>query len=692
MNVLVAQERAREKDDTAMHLRRKAALFAGLTFLAFPLAGCSSDEDSEVASLFAVPSSLSALNEGTFFDHPWPSDMRLENGSPRVQGYYNPRAVPVIAEYIEAMTGVLDGFSPVGAGFLRFSGPIDVATLPADPSAALLPTSSVQLIDVDPGSPEFGQRKLVSLLFREPEGVYFRSNTLAFLPTPGFPLRPHTRYALIVSDAVHAKGGEPITPAKELRQVLGLEAGSPSTDAARAVFEPALATLDGLGVERAHILHMTVFTTADPAAELFAFRDALRAEAPLPDAVPAKWKLSSAYADYEEYIGEYGPSPNYQAGNLPFAQYGDGGQLNVVNGKPTIVDTFNLRFSITIPSENKCPISAEGYPVVLYAHGSGGDYRDYALSGMGKEFAQRCMATMGVDQIFHGTRPGSPGGNDESLLYSLFFNFQNIVAARANARQSALDEVQRARLFTETHMIIPSFITKDGREIHFDPSKVLFFGHSQGGLNGPLFLAADDASRGGVMSGSGGMISIALLEKTEPTPSVAALVRTVFLALHTEEEEELSLFHPALSFAQTMVDVVDPMNYARYEVTEPRPGFAPKSYLMTEGINPDGTGDSYAPPHGIEVLALAIGLPLMDPFQHPIAESAYGGPTPVTIPTDGLAGNLANGLCSGILAQWAVPPGDDGHFVVYDVEDAKSQASKFLRNLAREPAGRVPAP
>ena len=65
---------------------------------------------------------------------------------------------------------------------------------------------------------------------------------------------------------------------------------------------------------------------------------------------------------------------------------------------------------------------------------------------------------------------------------------------------------------------------------------------------------------------------------------------------------------------------------------------------------------------------------------------------PVEIPPDGLSGNLANGAASGVLAQWAVPEGDDGHFVVFDVPEATAQASLFLLNLTAEPAGRVPAP
>src|SRR5262249_19226479 len=122
------------------------------------------------------------------------------------------------------------------------------------------------------------------------------------------------------------------------------------------------------------------------------------------------------------------------------------------------------------------------------------------------------------------------------------------------------------------------------------------------------------------------------------------------------------------------------------------PGFTPKSVYMTEGINPDGTGDDYAPPHGIEAHAISLGLPLELPDQHPIVELKWGGPKPVEVPAKGLSGDLADDKASGVLAQWAVPPGTDGHFVVFEVPAARSQAAGFIRNLADNPRGRVPAP
>ena len=94
---------------------------------------------------------------------------------------------------------------------------------------------------------------------------------------------------------------------------------------------------------------------------------------------------------------------------------------------------------------------------------------------------------------------------------------------------------------------------------------------------------------------------ITLLEKTQPAPSIADLVPTIFLSLVTPEERaELDIFHPTMMLAQSIVDAIDPINYAHLTVREPRPGFVPKSVLMTEGIAPDGTGDNYTPPRGTE--------------------------------------------------------------------------------------------
>ena len=167
-------------------------------------------------------------------------------------------------------------------------------------------------------------------------------------------------------------------------------------------------------------------------------------------------------------------------------------------------------------------------PIVLYAHGTTGDYRSVVGGGSapGDELATLCLASMGIDQTLHGTRPGAPPLDDpnrDGNIELLFFNLNNLEAARTNGRQGAVDVVQQARLFTEGAATVPAAVSKSGADIKFDGTRVTFFGHSQGGLNGPLFLAGSDLARGGVLSGAGSIFGIALLEKTKPVDIPAAV-------------------------------------------------------------------------------------------------------------------------------------------------------------------------
>jgi predicted esterase len=635
----------------------------------------------------------------SFLDHPYPSDFRRdEAGLVRVKGFPNPRKVPLLTTYEQVGDRLLDGFSTQAAGYVRFTGSIDPATLPADPQAGRDAAASVQLIDVDDASPEKGQRRLVTLYYRDNDGSYWAPHTLAFIPTFGYPLRPRTRYAFVVTSAVKAAGGAELGRSATLDATLGLPGAAVDAKATALhdAWAPALANLQAAGIEAATIAHLSVFTTNDSTEELFKVRDDVRNNFPAPTA--ADWKVTKPSQSprptdgpYDVYEGNYGPSPDYQAGNIPFQKISDGGGFAFENGAPKVQRQFDLRFALAVPDEAACPMPAAGYPVVLYAHGTGGNYRSFIGDRTAGALARQCLASMGVDQIFHGTRPGAPTGpNAEGEVQLLFFNFQNPAAARTNNRQSAIDEVQRARLFTESSTTVPAAVSKTGKEIRFDPARVMFFGHSQGGQNGPLYLAADDSARGGVLSGSGSVLSITLLEKTKPTPSVAAAVKTL-LTLKPDDNDELNPLHPVISLAQSLVDPVDPIHYVGHIILDPRPGFAPKSVYQTEGVRPDFTGDSYTPPHSIEVQAVAMGLPLMTPSIHPVAEMSYGGPGPLTIPAEGVSGNLAGGLASGVLAQWQ-PTTGDGHFVVFDIAGATLQSALFCRNLADDPHGRIPAP
>lgn len=676
-------------------LRVRASVLAGLVVLA----SCSSSEapsstdEGPASSIFVVPASLSELSAEHFFDHPFPSDLRKDaSGKVVYEGFYDPFQSVILRDYVAATKGLLDGFSPAAASYLRFSADVDPASLPKDPGASVLAEASVQLVDVDPASPERGKRRPIDTAFRAPAGVYIPKDTLAVLPLPGVPLRPKTRYALVATTALKTTRSVSFAPSTDLAEVLGSRPPTERTAATRKLFDPALDELGRAGIGKEKIVHLTVFTTNDPTEELFKVADALKTQVPAPTAKDLVAKDQNA--SYDLYEGNYGPTPNYQSGDIPFAQKG-GAFVPGPDGTPVLQGTFDVRFAIAIPKPDKCPEPESGYPLVVYAHGTGGDYRSFLSRSIAPILADACLASVGTDQIFHGTRPGAPPDSDpnkEGNIQLLFFNLNNPTAARTNGRQSAIDVAQETRLFAETGFRVPAEVSRSGKEVKIDGKKLLFYGHSQGGLNGPLFMAASPAVRGGVLSGTGSLITIALLEKTQPQPSVAGALKTLLSLTDPEEAKELDLFHPVVNLAQAIVDTTDPIHYMGRIIQRPRDGFAPKSIFETEGIGPDGKGDTYAPPHGIEVGSVALGLPRQAPGIFPRREAPFAGLGDVTVPPGGLSGNLANGQASGVLAQYVPKPGSDGHFVAYDIPEAKSQIVKFLRNLADDPKGRVDPP
>ncbi len=211
----------------------------------------------------------------------------------------------------------------------------------------------------------------------------------------------------------------------------------------------------------------------------------------------------------------------------------------------------------------------------------------------------------------------------------------------------------------------------------FDPSRIMFFGHSQGGLNGPLWLAANDGARAGVLSGAGGAFNVSLLLKTSPVNIPAIITSILALA-----PRELVSLHPAITLLQLMVDPSDPVNYGRYIVREPRQGLRAKHVFQTQGFV-----DTYAPPEGIAALARSIALPLVAPSPHPDPLVALTGVGTATLPARNNVVLAGGATATGAWMQFDAPMGRDGHFVVFSVPGARLRAAAFLGSAGRDPDG-----
>ena len=83
-------------------------------------------------------------------------------------------------------------------------------------------------------------------------------------------------------------------------------------------------------------------------------------------------------------------------------------------------------FSLMVPPASACPMPAAGYPIVLYAHGTGGDWRSYVEDGTGLAMA-KVAAGQGTDergldyQLTGGQARASKDGDwSETYIFNLF--------------------------------------------------------------------------------------------------------------------------------------------------------------------------------------------------------------------------------------------------------------------------------
>lgn len=624
-----------------------------LTRLAlFPILAVSSLACSEGRENDEPPGAMALYDTSPerpdFFSLPWPSDARLvgeRDGRKHVDltGFYNPGYV--IGSYIDAIqNGALGGFGTQSAIYFRFDAPLDPASLPAGAAASIDAHASVFLVDVSPESPSYGQRHPLRAHFVTQAGKYIEANWLALRPEPGFPLREGTTYTAVVSDAVRALDGGRVHRDPRF------------TDAGLSLDEAVL------GLEPGHVAAATTFTTQTATLEMQELRDAVYRQ---PAPVVADLTHHAGVAGvYDEYRGTY-PSPNFQEGDPPYMSSG-GAIHQGADHHPEPVRVETLRFSTTIP---QATMPAAGWPVVIYAHGTGGDYRSYIDDGSARQAALvrgrdgeelGRMAMISIDQVLHGPRDPTKANPEIT-----FFNVQNCYAGRDNPKQGALDDFQLVRLIESIN--IESAPTT-GAPIRFDPERIYFKGHSQGGLTGPLFLAFEPKIKAAVLSGAGGGLILSLLEKTQPV-NIRALAEMLV-------GEPIDEVHPLLNMMQLFLEGSDPANYGRYFLREPPAGLPAKSIYQSLGVV-----DHYTPIPNIKVLALTMGVqpvrPEIEPFEDLGLTQLEWTDAPVT-------GNVAGGTATGVVCEYEVPlkpngePSYDGHFVVFDHPDAKVQANAFL--------------
>ena len=619
------------------------------------LSACGGDRPTATTALFSLAAGTGSgsglagvATDEDFYALPFPNDMRRTADGKLDLALFPTNSLIVDSYRVAAQD--LDGFGLNAAMFARFSGPLDDTTLP-DPAASVTAGANVYVVNIDPVSPDYNTRTPITATFIAKKGQTIGANRLAVRPFPGFPLDDGTTYALVITTRVHDAEGAPVVPSADFITALG------GTGPTQAAYAPLLAWLAADADDKVgDIAAAAVFTTQHATFVAPALRKGVFAAAA---PVATDVVITTPSPVFHVYTGAY-QAPNFQSGDVPYMS--SGGEIAIgSDGAAVVQRTETMRFALTVPTT---PVPATGFPFAIYAHGTGGDYESFIDDGTAVRLAQQGIAVISTDQVLHG--PRNPGGTPDID----FFNFANPYAARDNALQGAADAFAQLRLATGISIV-------DGtRTLTLDPARAMFFGHSQGGLTGPPFVAFEPSLKGAVLSGTGGILYLAMLYKKAPL-DIPALVGT-FLRDDPIDEDNASL-----ALLQMWVERSDAANYAPLMVRKPVAGIAPRNIFQSEGFV-----DTFAPNPAIEAFATALGGDLVmtadaQPVPGLVLRASKTSPPPVS--------NNRNGV-TAVLAQYKMLPGSDGHFVVFEVPAAKTQSAQFLGTLAATGTATVVVP
>ncbi len=584
-----------------------------------------------------------------FFDTPWPSDRRLdEDGTLDVAAFPNPWQVNVLEAYL-ALADVQVGFGTNSPIYLRFESSPDLTLLPT-PDASLVDGSSLQLVNIDPTSATWGQRMPLQWNYIDEQTPYQPEDLLAVAPVHGFPLRPATKYALIVTTAA-------ASPHEAWAQA-AWDTDHPDHDAdlRHALFFLDLATED--------VAIATTFTTTDPVAEMAEVARFLQQDVGPPD-LDEPLELLFEHETYTAWRTHYA-SPRLTHGIRPYLSEG-GNFIFDDAGRPVIDGWDDMRLAVCTPNDDTAPPEG-GWPVVIYQHGTGGAYRSFCNSSAALEVANRLGAAgligLGIDQPLHGTRSG-----DQEPTDIAHFNIVNPQSGTTNFRQGAADLIYLARALARRPA---TFTGPSGRSFVTDPDQVLFMGHSQGGLTGGIaapFLGND--TQAVVLSGAGGVLAITITLRKDIL-DFAELLRDV---LEFSEDEELTVFHPTLALIQGLVEVTDPVNYAPFWFATQGSwvGHTPARVLLTSGL-----GDEATPYSTAVALAAAGRLPWVAPAASRGDAMRLRGIEDLPMPQMGNTRAFDGSLHTSGFMQFA----DGDHFVVFTDPQASDLYVNFLRSTA----------
>jgi hypothetical protein len=363
-------------------------------------------------------------------------------------------------------------------------------------------------------------------------------------------LDQHTRYALIVTNGIHDADGNPVQASDAFRHFREELKGDDKHDLLDAVKAAREA-----GVPEKDIVTASVFTTESATTVLEKIRDQIHAATPDPadfnlgpdgartvfsfDKVkgitwnqqtrddsnvlnPVNLDLSLLRDIYPGAVGglAFGKyvSPDYEVHPGEYIP-----PVGTRTGTPVVQGTNDIYFNLVLPSG---PKPEGGWPVAIFGHGGNGN-KNEAMTWVAASLAHQGIATIIINGVGNGLGPlgtltvNQTDGESVTFLAGGRAIKQNanhvfgtaegfsatvdpntgrdwtLITGRDGIRQTAADLMQLVR-----EIEVGMHVNGD-RSFDLDPSRIYYFGWSQGASYGTPFLAVEPDVKVGVLNSPG---------------------------------------------------------------------------------------------------------------------------------------------------------------------------------------------
>ena len=570
------------------------------------LAACGSSDTH-----LAIDASCNPLGPGGHCAVPWPSSAFEVDDATTATG----RRLAIVSDTLPknfddkpidpTLWNLADGFSPAAPMLVAFPGGVSATGLPSVDNFDLSITADSPTVVLDLTTNE----RVPHFAELDTQGAA-TPDSQALLIRPALRLVGGHRYAVAITNRVKSASGDdlPIPPGfAALRD--GVTTDNALLEAMRPRFSDVLDGLDAAGFSKADLVVAWDFTVASDDflhREMIAARDralAAIANHPLAYTIATDQQPDPGNANIARYITGTLDAPLF----LTTAAYGVDGTTTVrdAQGLPVVQGFYQIPFAAVVPA---CAYtSPTPVPMIIYGHGLLGDSTEVDCCGVPPVATDLCMVIAGTDM--RGMSENDTGAvaaalNDASAADQVFE-----VLEQGIANHVVLAQALRTT-FAQTLFVDPAQANKP----LVDPTRLYYFGLSQGGIFGASVMAYEPTITRGVL-GSGAANYSFLLDRSADWPKY----RMVLNGAYPDALDDELL----LGLMQMRWDKTEPSGIANSVLSGTATGVPPKQLLMQIAFADEQVSDfaAYweARTMNVPVLTPSVtspwGLTALDPSQ-----------------------------------------------------------------------------